>query len=507
MNCTRRSLLNYVFTLGFIGISAVVGFLTTPWLIRLMGGEQLGAWRALAEWLSTIGLLELGLTTALQGELAQELGKSDDEGLYAVIWAGFRGFGAVGLLMLGCCLAFAGGVHYLIRTAPELRTDLFGAVILSSAGFLLYPTFTLRALAEARGRMYILQAVLIFQSLILAVSSLVFAAFCLGIMGQALAMLAANGAVAVVLAVLHWPDVAGSRRAPAQATREAGRRLWRLNRTAALWGLCGRFQLAGALLLVAAVFDSQRGLDVSVTQRLLYAVGTAVLAVGGATWAAVREAHHRQAGGAVGPLLRVSGLTSTLAAGVLVPLVAINRSFVVAWVGPDRYLGELFSILTAAGLFLYALFNLWAMPLIGVGGLSRLAPTLAAATLTGLAIGVPVTWWLGPLGAVAVVAGVMVVMLAAPVPILLREVLGIPLRPLLARVAAPWVAAAAPTVALFTATHWHIPQTLVEAAAWCAAYVTVFAALVWCYVLTREERTYLLGRLGLRTARAVGENP
>ena len=56
MTRVRRSLLNYVFTLAVVVVTSVIGFICTPWLIRLLGGEKLGASRALVEWFGIIGL-------------------------------------------------------------------------------------------------------------------------------------------------------------------------------------------------------------------------------------------------------------------------------------------------------------------------------------------------------------------------------------------------------------------------------------------------------------------
>jgi len=199
---------------------------------------------------------------------------------------------------------------------------------------------------------------------------------------------------------------------------------------------------------------------------------------------------------------------STVAAGVLLPLIAVNRSFMGIWVGKEHYLGELFTALTAGGLLLYALFNLWALTLIGVGGLVRLAPALTVATIAGVGIGVPMTGWFGPTGAVVVVDGVMVAMLLGPVPLLLRELLGIPLRRLLVRIVLPWIVAAVPAAALFAATHWHQPQTFMEVVAWCAGYGVVYAGLAWQFVLTPAERGILLARVGVRSAaKAPGSEP
>jgi O-antigen/teichoic acid export membrane protein len=494
-NRLRRSLLNYAASMTFVGVTAVTGFITTPWLIRWLTREKLGACRALVEWLGIIGLLEVGLTTSLTAELALAVARKDSQRLRAVLRAGFLAFTILAGVLLLCVVVFAGFVPYLIKIDPAEVPDLRMGVFISACAFLVYPLLSLRALAEARGQAYVLQLAFTLQSLLLTGLALLFAARGGGISGQAAATVIASLVLIVVLLSVYRADFLEAWVFQGGETREVSRRLWRINHTAALSGLWGKFQQSGAMLLVAAILGSTHSLDVNVSQRLLFALGPAVFAVGGSTWAGLSEAHYQRKGGAVAPLLTVSSLTSTLAAGVLIPAAAINRSFFQAWLGNEAtYLGEWFSILSAVGIFLYSLANLWTMTLIGVGGLARLARPLALAIVLGVLLGGAATWWFGEMGTVVVVDGVMALMLAGPIPLLLRELLGIPLRPLLTRVAFPWLVAAVPAAGLFAATHWHEPRNVFEAGGWCAAYGVVYAFLAWRWILTGAERSHLLKR-------------
>jgi O-antigen/teichoic acid export membrane protein len=492
MTRVRRSLLNYVFTLAVVVVTSVIGFICTPWLIRLLGGEKLGASRALVEWFGIIGLVESGLTTALYGEFAQAVATVEQERLHAVMRAGVRAYALVGAIMFVCGLAFAAVAGSVVRVAAGQGADLSCAVVVLALASLAYPLLTFRALLEARGRTYVAQFLHLVQALFSYVLALLLAYAGAGMTGQSVAIVAANVLGLGSLAMLHRQEIHAAWAAAPVEIQKAQRRIWQANFPAALWGLCSKAQLAGALLLVTAIFDATQGLNVNLSQRLLYVAAMPVMVVGVSTWALVSEVHHQRAGGAVGPLALLTALTSILGAAVLIPLVAINRPFVGFWVGADKYLGEGFSFLTAAELFLFALFHLWTLPLIGVGGLTRLTPILVAAMMAGLAAGVPLTRSLGAIGAVAAVVGVMLLALAVPIPLLLRKLLGISIGRLLTRVLTPWALAVLPALGLFLVIQWRGPDALVETIGWCALYVVAFGGLAWRLALSAEDRSVLL---------------
>ncbi|HEY2857562.1 MAG TPA: hypothetical protein VGJ21_04050, partial [Terracidiphilus sp.] len=65
MSRGRRSILNYLSSLAFAAITLLLSLIATPLLLRCLGQEKLGAFRATSDWGSYLTLLELGIGGAL----------------------------------------------------------------------------------------------------------------------------------------------------------------------------------------------------------------------------------------------------------------------------------------------------------------------------------------------------------------------------------------------------------------------------------------------------------
>jgi hypothetical protein len=87
---TRRSALNFVSGVLFSAVTLVVGFIATPLLLRWLGDERYGAFRAAGDWLSQLTILELGFAGALAPLLALALGRGDDSGVLGTLGEGIR---------------------------------------------------------------------------------------------------------------------------------------------------------------------------------------------------------------------------------------------------------------------------------------------------------------------------------------------------------------------------------------------------------------------------------
>jgi hypothetical protein len=485
----RRSALNYVGSVGFVFVTGVLGILVTPVLLRLLGADTLGAARGVAGWCGLLTLLELGLTTAVQGELAQAAG--DPRRQAAGLAAGLRAFVRVGVLMLVGGLVLAAGIDRLVVVRPDAVSDLRAAAVAFALVAVLLPVNALRALAEVRSEGYRMQGCYITQSLLLAGFGVGLAAAWPTITGQAAAtVLATLGGCGLIVGLYHR-DLRDALRVPAAEWAAAAHLLRRVRLAAAVWGLCGKVQLEGPLLL-AGLVSAGLGFDVSASQRLLYALGTAVLTVGGATWAAVSTAHH--AGGGAGPLVQVTRATAALACLVLVPLTVVNRPFMAAWVGAEHDLGPGYAAATAVGLFAVALLNAWALPLIGAGHLRTLGRPLAALTAVGTVGGVFAMRAGYPAAAVLALAVAPLGMVVGPLPPLLRSAMGVSRRRLFAAVGRPVAVAAVPAATLVGLL------AVVPLPTWgrltaAVAYGLVYLGLVWLVVLSADDRAAVTARL------------
>src|SRR5581483_10248477 len=101
MSRAQRSILNYITGLGFTGLMLLLSLVATPWLLRWLGQEQLGAFRAAGDWLSYLALVDLGIGGGLMPLVVRHVGGSrEDEGLSGVLVAGFRAYRRVTVLTI-----------------------------------------------------------------------------------------------------------------------------------------------------------------------------------------------------------------------------------------------------------------------------------------------------------------------------------------------------------------------------------------------------------------------
>lgn len=134
----RRTALTYAAATASAAGGLALGLITTPLLLRWLGTDRLGLFRAATEWVGYIALLDLGIGGAVVIRLARAVGTGDGDRVTATVAAGGRAYLRVaGLAALG--------VVGLILAAPLLARDLpaeltaelrwgFGFVLLSLLG-------------------------------------------------------------------------------------------------------------------------------------------------------------------------------------------------------------------------------------------------------------------------------------------------------------------------------------------------------------------------------------
>src|SRR5438045_2901623 len=168
MSRARRSILNYLTGLGLTGLTLLLSLIATPLLLRWLGQEKLGAFRAASDWGSYLTLLELGLGGALLPLIARQVSSTDSESqLGAVMSSSFRAYRRVTALTLLIGAVLIVVIPFLVPVRPESRIDLrigTALAVLSSIFLLLSP---LRPLWEADQRGYIVNFSLTIQAIVI----------------------------------------------------------------------------------------------------------------------------------------------------------------------------------------------------------------------------------------------------------------------------------------------------------------------------------------------------
>lgn len=494
----RRSILNYVSATGLTAVTMVVGLISVPFIVRWLGDERYGAFRAAVDWFGYLSLLELGLAGALLPLLARALSRYDNTAVERTVAAGIRAYARVTALMILAALVLVAFITRLIPVGTENAADLTRAALVATFALLLTPFLPFRWITEARQRGYIVNTLLVVQSLVITGLSLILAYHGWGITGQFVALLVGAVIFFGFLSVLELRRMSTLRRPllRSAASSDEWKQLWHLNRPTLVEQICGRVSFVSDYVVVALILGPAAVAPLYLTRRLADLAQGQLLGVGNASWAALADLH------AIGDLttfgqrlIEATKLVATLAIAVLVPIAIYNQTFVELWVGSPHYAGFAITITVVCNAFLLGLLTLWGWAFGGTGKVATLVPVYIAAASLNLVASIVFTLNLGLVGPLLGTLVATVLTSAWYVPVQLKRTFGISLAGIARAVALPLV--------------WGVPYTL--AVWWMAARTpsigwlalagemgfatVVYMGIWWIAILDVSERAVYGGRL------------
>ncbi len=437
----------------FTIVSVAAGLLATPWLLRWLGSERLGAYKVLTDWMGYLALFELGLSGALMARLAPQIGRGDASTVRSLLTAGLHTYVRVTLAML------AGGIGLVIALPHVVSLKASGPQELRTAGLiallpvLLTPLLVFRSLAEARQRNYLWSLLMALQSLLTTGLCLAAARAGWGLVGQSLA--AALAQIPILLILLWDGTRAYGKIWSASPDPAASKALWALSWPTFIHSLTDRIGLVSDNVIIGWLLGPAAVVPFYLTQQLAALAQFQLRGLGNATWAGLVELHAQGQGARFGRrFLELTGTVSGLGAAVLGPIAAYNHHFVRQWVGPAAYGGEAVTVIACVNAWFWALFTLWGWPLLGTGHIGLWVPYAVAFTIVNVTVSVLGTLALGlagPLG--GTLAGFLLVN-AWALPRILQRIFG--LSP-----AMIWRTALAPLTCglLYAAVLWIVART------------------------------------------------
>ncbi len=395
----------------FTGTTVVAGALATPLILRALGTERFGAFRAMADAFAYLWLLEIGLSGSLMTRLVHALGTRNDDAVRRIMASGWRAYWIIAIAML-----FGGaGLTLILPTFLHLRSvnphEMQMACLVLLINALVTPAALFRALAEARQRGYIVHISQTAIALLTVVFAVMAARAGWGLQGQAAASV---GAPLVVLPMLIRDGASrfpGWFRAPLD--RETTGSLWGLNGPMFVIALSARLGTLSDNLLVAGLLSPALVAPFYLTQRLGSALQFQLLNIGSATWAGLSELHLQGKQRAMRErLLELSTIVTAASLVLLVPVAAYNRAFVSLWVGSSMYASDLVTLMGCVNIWLSALVSLWGWPITGTGSVRLIVPVTLSSLAVNVAVSIVATsrWGIiGPLvGTLAALLGISI---------------------------------------------------------------------------------------------------
>src|SRR5258708_40225073 len=109
---------NYLSGILFTVVTLLVGFVSTPWVLRWLGEEAFGAFRVTSDWLSYLVFLEFGVGGALLPLLARGLARNEENSVRDLLAAGVPAYFAITSVMLVAGLVLTPLIHRLLSVIP-----------------------------------------------------------------------------------------------------------------------------------------------------------------------------------------------------------------------------------------------------------------------------------------------------------------------------------------------------------------------------------------------------
>lgn len=482
-----RSLWTFGTGVTFTVLTTGLSFVITPFVLRWLGAERFGIQRALMDSVAYLGLFELGLLGATRANLALHYGRGDRARAHAVALTALRRYAPIVL-----CMSVAGAA--IVWWAPRLggHTAISGGELRSAAAIfvvavLLAPFSVFRAALEAQQRAYVLKALGIGGAIASGLLSLLFAYAGWGLTGQAVAVLIVPLITAPLVMLAARRELVGSwNAAPEPAAAEA---LTRLSRPTLVYEISSRVGLFSDNIVVAMLLAPQLVAPFFLTQRVAMIALGQLQEIGNATWAALIELHaqgltavfrHR--------LLHLSSWVTSASIILLVPVLLLNRSFIVLWLGERNYAGPMVTILVCANVWLWAVSSLWGWVVFGAGCIAAWTPYAVAFSAVNITVSLAATWWLGIYGPLLGTTAAFLFVTSWAMPGVLQRLFGVARRDLYAAIARPFAWGAPYAGAMAIAVSTIHPTTWIALAASAGLCVAAGGTCWWFVGLKDADR-------------------
>ena len=348
-------------------ITMAAGFVTTPYLLRFLGAERLGAFRASQQWTSYLTFLYVGLGPTLVVLLLRPASKGDLAATVGVLKSGMRiTMRQTLMFVLPVGIVISWFMPALVGVSASMRTELRWGTMLGMAAYILVPLEMFRSVLACRQLGWLVNVGLSIQAIVISAIAVWLAWLGWGLPGQFIANvigIAVFSAISVYFAVNHLSAYMSS--APVEIDRTELRSLrWPMFLT----GIGGQMNLATDYIIVSLVAAPAAVVTFSITQRLMTVMGGFVSSFAEVSWAGLAEL--RAAGQSELFERRVLEVIRIfLGAGLclLATLAAFNQHFVRLWVGLPYYGGDALTVLTAVqtAVVAYFMFFGWTIDMAG----------------------------------------------------------------------------------------------------------------------------------------------
>ena len=497
MSRTRKTTWNYLTSLAHAGVTMAVGLVATPLLLRYLGEERFGAFRAASDWMGHLSVVGIGLSGALLPLFSRSISQKNVPAVRAAIRAGFRGYlraTVIAIVLGGLLLAI---LPWLVVVSGHVTSDLRWGFAIGLVGCLLLPLGTFRSLAEANQRSSVVNSWVIVQFLVTTSLAVLLAWSGFGIVGQFVALIIGSACfhLGVLVDGLRQFPASPDEQTDADVADDMKNAVRKLHGPTLINGLVGRMNLYADNAVIACLLGSRTVAAFFLTQRLIVLIQGQICAVGGSSWASLLDLHGRGERGRFNDqLVRLTTMVVVLGVAAMAPLVAFNRTFISLWVGPQQYAGDTVTTLATLNAVLLAVISLWGLVVAGAGCVADMVPINLLAAAINVPVSIVFTFMLGISGPLWGTLLAFVGAYSWSVPRLLNRRFGTSIPEIARAVLLPFIVGAPYTIMISLWARTNQPRGWFDLILSMATASVAYVLVAWCTIFTRTERAFWIER-------------
>ena len=359
---------NYATKIFSSGVSLLLGFVVTPFLLKYLGKDDFALFRISNEWLSTFSIFENALSIAILAIFA----KSTDEHRDQNTWYSFKSYFKYAFIFMFFSMAF---IPFLpkLYTIPVDKVNIVRiGFFIGSLNFLLLPFATFRCWLEFKEKSYLLSSARVFQNLLTAVLSMLLAYISFGIIGQFSSVLIGNIFFSLISFYLFqkFKSNFNFSKISRMEMRDVNMNIHKLNFDGLIISFCGRISFLTDTVLLGFYFHPTKILPYVLSQRLILMIQENLQSIGNASWASLLDYYRRgEQERFEKNLISISRVSNFIAVIFLTPLLVLNKDFIHLWVGEEYYYGLSLTIIASLNAYLRSNFSMWGWCLSGNGNI------------------------------------------------------------------------------------------------------------------------------------------
>jgi O-antigen/teichoic acid export membrane protein len=383
----------------------LLGFFSTPLLLKYLGSELMGNFRLIGDWLSFVSIIELSISTIFLAELRKLLHHTDDTVIHKnLINESLISYGKGLLWIWLICLVLYFPFINSSKVSDLLIFDTTTGYILVSLAFVFLPLTPMRLYLEVIERSDLVNYLVSIENLVVISLSLFFAYLRFGVTGQAAAFFL--GCTLSYFLIWWFFKV----KFPSYKFEWRGEK--NLNWKKALkakvrdslaLNIFHSLSLNSSNIIVAIFFSAKEVIPFFLTQRLSQIAFDQTANIGNAAWASVvskiKDTNEVEAKEIFKQrFYEVTKVICLSCAAFSVPIIIWNGDFMSLWIGEAYYAGPAITILACFLSLSNSLISFWKQILNAYGKISeQLWPTFIQA-IVSIGLSVTFTSYFGLLG-------------------------------------------------------------------------------------------------------------